>query len=151
MYDLCMAIDTADLNSDCQSVWAASGASKTAAEILGFCTKFQADATVAQTCSTQADALAIRRELCEVIPTSSLTASCTDYWMANASTEVAADQSSFCSSHKTNAIVALACTLLASQQDMPIIFDLCLNINTCSLNAPCRSFWTENFDSLTSS
>jgi hypothetical protein len=114
MYDLCMAIDTADLNSDCQSFWATFGTSRSAPEILGFCTKFQADASVAQDCSTQADALAIRRELCEVIPTASLNASCTDYWTASSSTHSSADQTNFCTTHNTNSSISLDCTLLAA-------------------------------------
>ena len=50
MCDLCMATANAKVNSECQSICAAGGATVSAAEQLSFCTKFRADATVAQTC-----------------------------------------------------------------------------------------------------
>ena len=67
------------MNAPCRTFWTDNGASKTPAEQLSFCTKFQADATVAGDCTALPGALVIRRELCEAIPTASLTASCTTY------------------------------------------------------------------------
>ena len=91
-----MSIDTNALNAECRSFWTNYGTTKTAAEVLAFCAKFQADATVAQTCSSQAGALGIRRELCEAIPTASLTSSCTAYWTTSASSQLPSVQTSFC-------------------------------------------------------
>ena len=45
-------------------------------------------------------------------------------------------------SKKLNGLVALACTLLASQQVLPVMHDLCSIIVTFNLNSQCRTFWT---------
>ena len=75
----------------------------------------------------------------------SLNDSCTKYWTKevknlikgknetneNAQTEELPEiaQTRFCSTHQTNAQVALDCTLLTSQQALPVMYELCSNIN----------------------
>ena len=81
MYDICKAIATDDLNSECCTFWEAQGGSMSTADQLSFCSKFQTEAAVAIECSDLAGVKVddIMIQLCEAIPIASLMNGCTTY------------------------------------------------------------------------
>ena len=89
-------------------------------QLINFCTKFKTDTAIAKTCSITTIDITFRRELCEAIPTASLTDGCTAYWNEYMTNGSLSDQNIFYSLLKTNAKVALDSTLLDSLHEMPV-------------------------------